>query len=120
MTPTRLTPTKYPSSSSGYWYITKRKSRRSINGSSRRTPRCSGASCLLKSRSPIPVLQLASHVSPAVRAVFPHNNLDEERDAQRNPVGLSRRGTSHLKNPTQPVIYLSSAITRTDLIASAE
>ncbi|EGG09224.1 uncharacterized protein MELLADRAFT_104474 [Melampsora larici-populina 98AG31] len=82
--------------------------------------RSGSASRLSNSRTPIPGPQLAPHVSPAVRALFPHDNPDEEKDARRKSGGLSRPGTSHLKNPTQPVIPRSSAITRTDLIASAE
>lgn len=82
--------------------------------------RSGSASRLSNSRTPIPGPQLAPHVSPAVRALFPHDNPDEEKDDRRKSGGLSRPGTSHLKNPTQPVIPRSSAITRTDLIASAE
>ncbi|PLW57691.1 hypothetical protein PCANC_01399 [Puccinia coronata f. sp. avenae] len=58
------------------------------------------------------------HVSPALRALFPHDKIPCQEDEQ--PGKPVRQNSTRGRTPIQPVIPRSSAITRTDLIASAE
>ncbi|EFP81806.2 Bud site selection protein, Revert to axial protein 1 [Puccinia graminis f. sp. tritici] len=58
------------------------------------------------------------HVSPALRALFPHDKIPDQDDDL--PVRPLRQSSTRARTPIQPVIPRSSAITRTDLIASAE
>ncbi|POW18414.1 hypothetical protein PSHT_05844 [Puccinia striiformis] len=61
---------------------------------------------------------IAPHVSPALRALFPHDKVpSHDEDPLARP---TRQGSTRARTPIQPVIPRSSAITRTDLIASAE
>jgi len=61
---------------------------------------------------------VAPHVSPALRALFPHDKIPAHEDEL--PSGPMRQNSMRGRNSIQPVIPRSSAITRTDLIASAE
>lgn len=60
---------------------------------------------------------LPPHVSPAVRALFPHDLPSSSHDEDRRHISI---GAPRGRTPIQPVIPRSSAITKTDLIASAE
>ncbi|WAR58848.1 hypothetical protein PtB15_10B187 [Puccinia triticina] len=58
------------------------------------------------------------HVSPALRALFPHDKIPSSQEEEHSrPM---RQSSTRARTPIQPVIPRSSAITRTDLIASAE
>ncbi|MBW0466656.1 hypothetical protein O181_006371 [Austropuccinia psidii MF-1] len=69
---------------------------------------------------PIPTNPAAlTHASPALRALFPHDNPANNPELDLIQSSSNHTG-SRTRNSIQPVIPRSSAITRTDLIASAE
>ncbi|KAI8456725.1 RGS domain-containing protein [Phakopsora pachyrhizi] len=63
---------------------------------------------------------LPSHISPAVRALFPHDQSGNASIKEANRTSSRVSVPPRSRTPIQPVIPRSAAITRTDLIASAE
>lgn len=64
----------------------------------------------MQTPSPGPARDFGGHLSPTIKALYPAEDGE----------GRPRRSFGSKREPVQPIIHRDAAITRTDLIASAE